>query len=212
MDSSKPINMGKRAALLLGGWIVSNLLWLLIAPALGIALGAVLAAVVDIAQPWRSFFFVGVTMLASGLTLAVGRYVVVPFVEPHLPKRMEKAVTLRERAETDRQDRQRLQVEAQERQLRVVLHEAITTLEDQRGMIRDRDRFINRTWQGEWGDNRGQLAEHQRFDKAVRATERAFQSVGRISSDFPQDPAWDEAEQAIDAALVELEAGLEAEA
>jgi hypothetical protein len=55
----------RRLGIIAAGWFASNLLWGLVAPGFGLAFGAVLTALVHIAQPWRSLFFVGMLLVGA---------------------------------------------------------------------------------------------------------------------------------------------------
>jgi hypothetical protein len=71
----------RRLGIIAAGWFASNLLWGLVAPGFGLAFGAVLTALVHIAQPWRSLFFVGMLLVGAGVVLGLVR----PLVVAHMP-------------------------------------------------------------------------------------------------------------------------------
>jgi len=87
---------------------------------------------------------------------------------PHAPPQPELARQSSGAGEDDR-----------ERQCRVVIHEAISTLEYQRGAIQANAIFEPR-YQGFWPKRRGLLAAESRYSDAFRLTERAFTAVGAV--------------------------------
>ena len=106
------------------------------------------------------------------------------------------------------------EADERERRSRVVIHDAISLLEHQRGMLDPLNRSsLSPLWRGSWDTEKQLLQEERRYDKAVRATERAFQALGNLPS---RPTAWaamtrtdDLAAIAlVDAALSELEAAL----
>ena len=70
----------------------------------------------------------------------------------------------------------------QEKNRRVIAHEAITTLEYLVGEIEGLGEIYHHTahYQGSWPENRMLLAQERRYSKAYRLTERAFQAAGAV--------------------------------
>ncbi len=192
--------MWKRVGAIVVGWLASNLLWGLVAPGVGAVAGAALTAFVHIGEPWRAFFFVGVLLIGSGLMVGVVR----PLVQPHIPHASTPALPLAPTVTTKGE----WAAKERERRGRVAIHEVTSTLEDLRARLLDSwlyDRASYRGYQGAWPENRDLLAEEARYDKAVRATERAFQAVARANPDQRSSQI---AVDRIDEALRELEAAL----
>lgn len=186
-------------------WLASNALWALAAPGLGTAVSAVLTAFVDIAQPWRSFFFVGCLMVGTGLVLGVVRPLVaarlpqplIPVVAPPTDAELAHSESIAARAEDERK---------RERQYRVIAQEALTTLEFQRAKVIEHRSDFNPWHQGAWPQNRDFFFEETRNAKAGRLTERAFIALQKITNPvFAGAPGTEEAIAVIDAAIPELE-------
>jgi len=175
----------------------SVLAWLL-SIGVGGVVSTLLASAVRLDQPWRSFFFVSALLVAASVTmpLAQAGFVWLAAILPGPPP-----PTMRDTLPAVREERARRQREQRKRSNRAALHEAITTLEHHKADIERYTRVRSPSWQGEWPENRAFLAQEPRYDRAVRATERAFQAVPYFVGDAAIGP--------IEEALAELQATLE---
>lgn len=140
---------------------------------LGTVVAAVLASLLSLAQPWRSFFFVGVFLLVAAASLPVARAGFVALAQ-RLPS--EKPATFRDLSALSQQERGERAREKLKRDQRAAIHEVITTLEHHRHVI-ERGHNRNPGYQGEWGENRSLFAGDSHYDNALRATERTFQAI-----------------------------------
>jgi hypothetical protein len=202
----------KRLATIAAGWFASNLLWGLVAPGLGILVGGIVAGLVDVAQPWRSFMFVGVLLVVTGLVLGIVR----PLVASRLPQPKSAAAGESGSGFTDWVQKaavegQQKEVAEQEASERVAIHEVITTLRHHRHEIAanlppraDKDAGF----QGEWPESRKLLARKSRYDRPLRIAEDAFQAIWIARLPSPSSSGRDEAVRTIDLAVKELYAAL----
>jgi hypothetical protein len=199
----------------LGAWVLSQLSWtlvwwLLVAGGGAAAIAAISTAYSGIHGVLRYIFLVGVLMFGVGLIIAPVRVLL-----RALPSRFREAAVGPEsqqrpparqgsvRSWSDSQPNLRRD-DADGRRARVAIHEVITTLEDHSAVIRELPataREFSRSWQGDWPEGRALLAQEPRYDSAVRETERAFQTIGRVSADGENAG---EALAAINAALTQL--------
>lgn len=159
----------------------------------GGAVGAIAANALDLSQPWRGFFFVGVLLMTTAVALPLSR-AGFSWLSGLLPSPKQQGgggftSGMLELAATE-----------QHRKRRAALHEVITTLEDHKADIQRHVKARTPSYQGAWPENRQDLAGEPQYDRAVRATERAFQAITYHIGEAAIDP--------IDEALAELEAAL----
>jgi hypothetical protein len=88
-------------------------------------------------------------------------------------------------------------------QNRARIHEVMTTLEYHKAEIERYTRSRTPSYQGSWPENRQILAQDARYDRAVRAVERAFNAIPYFVGSAAIAP--------IDEALAELQALLDSE-
>jgi membrane protein implicated in regulation of membrane protease activity len=76
---------------------------------------------------------------------------------------------------------------AREAERRQAIQEVISTLEHHQGDLKNwhsRSMQYSPKNQGQWGENRFTFAADPKYNAAYRATERAFQAIGRVDAEF----------------------------
>ena len=181
-----------------------TLYWVLFSLGLGGILSSIITNALDLHEPWLAFFFIGAFLALTSIALPLSRagFMLLATVLPRPPE--PPKLTVRDMATADRQARERRvaeqRLDERRRTNRAALHEAMTTLEHHRNEIANYGASRTPNYQGEWGENRTALAGEPRYDRAVRATEQAFDAISYRSVN---------ALQLINVALVELQAALD---
>lgn len=169
-------------------WWVATTASTLLSLGIGTAVSAVVASLVDMASPWRWFFFVGMLIATAAATMPAARWLMLKLPNTQqlpvsaIPNRALEPPVPEARSTHADDERER------RRKRRAAAHEVLAVLEVHRADIERWTRAQNPEYRGEWLVNRALLAEEPAYDAAIHATERALNGVGYFVGDAALTP------------------------